>query len=110
MCIRKKTSVYPITFAEPLNRLLIRTSNADPKLPYQDMGNTENALDWSVSTAGRRLFRDQAKKFNNTLASNQNEDNAVNASDSDGLLEICVPGNITVFVIKKCGKKVRLEL
>ena len=64
------------------------------EMPYQDMGNTENA---PISTAGRRPFRDQIKKFNNTLdlASNQNEEHAVNAFDSDGLLEICSPGNIS---------------
>ena len=49
-----------------------------------------------MSTAGRRPFRDQTKNFNNTLASNQNEEHAVNAFDSDGLLEICAPGNISI--------------
>ena len=72
------------------------TRNADQKLPYQDMGNTENA---PTSTAGRRPFRDQTKNFNNTLASNQNEEHAVNAFDSDGLLEICAPGNISIAYI-----------
>ena len=49
----------------PLDQKSLVTSNADQKLLYQDMGNTENA---PVSTEGRRPFRDQTNKLNNTLA------------------------------------------